>query len=247
MENTKKIMNCQGLLTKSWQEYVVNFSKFIMIYVYGLIGFIPLAAISLISALLIGTGVWAKMPVMAQISTGFIFAVLFICSVLFAIYYCFRIKVAILLLIKNNYSDTVNNFKDSKKYVWGMLGVSLLMFVVVLAWGFVFLIPAIIFAIYYMFAAYILVFEDKRSFSSMERSYDLVHGFWWPVFGRMMLLALIGMIVYLILSWPLNIMTEGTWPFVIYNIIVNVIWMALSPYFVVYYYKIYSSLKEINK
>ncbi|MFZ2310611.1 MAG: hypothetical protein WAW11_03640 [Patescibacteria group bacterium] len=247
MENSKKIMNCQNLLTKSWQEYVANFSKFIMIYVYGLIGLIPIAAVSLVATLVIVTGVWSKMPFMAQISLGIIFGLVVICSIIFAIYYGLRVKVATLLLIKNNYSDTALNFKDSKNYVWGMLGVSLLMFVVVLAWGFVFLIPAIIFGVYYMFAAYILVIENKRSFSAMERSYDLVYGFWWPVFGRMLLLGLIGLIFFMILSWPLNFMTEGSAPFTLYNIIVNVIWMAISPYFVVYYYNIYKSLNEQNK
>jgi hypothetical protein len=218
-----------------------------MIYVYGLIGLIPIAAVSLVATLVIFTGVWSRIPVMAQISLGFIFGLLIIFSILFAIYYGLRVKVATLLLIKNNYSDTCENFKDSKKYVWGMLGVSLLMFVVVLAWGFVFLIPALIFGVYYMFAAYVLVIENKRSFSAMERSYDLVHGFWWPVFGRVMLLGLIGMIFFMILSWPLNFMAENSWPFMSYNIFVNVIWMAISPYFVVYCYNIYKSLNEQNK
>jgi uncharacterized membrane protein len=120
MENSKKIMNCQSLLTKTWQEYVKNFSKFIMIYVYGLIGLIPIAAVSLVATLVIFTGVWSRIPVMAQISLGFIFGLLIIFSILFAIYYGLRVKVATLLLIKNNYSDTCENFKDSKKYVWGM-------------------------------------------------------------------------------------------------------------------------------
>jgi hypothetical protein len=247
MENSKKIMNCQSLLTKSWQEYVANFSKFIMIYVYGLIGLIPIAIVSFLVTLVIFTGVWSKVPFIAQMSLGFIFGLLIVFSIIFAIYYGIRVKAATLLLIKNNYSDTRDNFKDSKKYVWGMLGVSLLMFVVVLAWGFVFLIPAIIFGVYYMFASYILVVENKRSFSSMERSYDLVHGFWWPVFGRMMLLALIGLIFFMILSWPLNFMEENSGPFMLYNIVTNVIWMAISPYFVIYYYNIYKSLKEQNK
>ena len=247
MENSKKIMNCRSLLTSSWQEYVANFSKFIMIYVYGLVGLIPIAVVSLLATLVIFTGVWSNIPFAAQMSLGFLFAILVICSIIFAVYYGLRVKVATLLLIKNNYSETSENFANSKHYVWGMLGVSLLMFVVILAWGFVFLIPAIIFGVYYMFASYVLVIENKRSFSAMERSYDLVHGFWWPAFGRIILLGFIGMVVFMILSWPLNFMSENSWPFMFYNIIINVIWMAISPYFVVYYYNIYKSLNEQNQ
>jgi len=247
MENTKKIIKCQTLLVTSWREYVAGFNKFVLIYAYGLMGFIPLVVLILLSMFFGWTGLWTKLPLAVQLSFGFIWLLGLIASFISIIYFVTRAKIACLLLIKNNYSNALENFKAASKYFWGMLGVSLLMIVVVLAWGLLFIIPALIFLIYYAFAAYILVVEDKRSFSAMERSYDLVHGYWWAVCGRILLLVTIVSLVFSVLALPLRFLNEGSWPFIIYNLIINIIIIATSPYFIVYAYKIYTSLLEKNK
>lgn len=247
MENQEKIIKVEELLSKSWRDYVQNFKKFMLIYLYGLIGFLPLLAVLLLGAILGGTEIWERVPLGGQISLGIIGIIAFIISVVIAVYYSVRLKAASFLLVKNNYSSPLENFKQSKKYFWSFLGVSFLLLIVIFAWGLLFLIPALIFGIYYSFASYVLIMEDKRAFSSMERSYDLVKGYWWPVFGRMILLMSAALLISLILTIPLNFMEEGSWVFVSYNIITNVIWAILSPYFVIYYCYIYNSLKGIKK
>lgn len=247
MENQQKIIKAEELLAKSWRDYVQNFKKFMIIYLHGLLGFLPLLVIMLLVSIFGNLEMWQAIPLGLQISLGIILTFAFIFSVLLAIYYSVRLKAASFLLVKNNYSSPVENFKESKKYFWGFLGVSLLLFVIILAWGFVFLVPALIFGVYYSFASYVLVMEDKRAFSSMERSYDLVKGYWWPVFGRMALLMVGALIISLIVSTPLNFMEQGSWMFVTYNILTNIMWAIISPYFVIYSFHIYNSLKEVNK
>jgi hypothetical protein len=247
MENKEKLIKSFDLIVRSWQDYSKNFKKFVMVYLYSLLGFVPLLALIAVVAILGRFNVWEFLPVFAQISLGFLFFLCFVVFLLLAVYYGTRAKIATFLLVKNNYSPALENFKESQKYFWGFLGLSLLYLVVVCAWGFVFLIPALIFGIYYSFATYILVAEEKRAFSSMERSYDLVRGYWWPVFGRMLLLMLAAFIVFLVISLPLNFMNEGSWIFVAYNVLVNLIWLVVSPYFIVYYCGLYKNLKTVNK
>jgi len=168
-------------------------------------------------------------------------------SVYLAVVYSIRSKVASILLLKNNFTSAKENFDEAKPYFVPFLGVSLLLVVLVIAWGFVLFVPAIIFAIYYGFAQYTLVIDGKRPFSAIEHSYDLVKGYWWPVFGRFCLISLIGIIIYAIISAPLNYMQEGETPALLYSLFVNIIWAILSPYFLIYSYKVYESLKKTNK
>lgn len=247
MENKEKLIKSFDLIKKSWQDYSKNIDKFIMVYLYSLLGFVPLLTLIIVVALLGRFNFWSILPMIAQISLGFILGLCFLAFLLLAIYYGVRSKVATLLLIKNSYTPARDNFKESQKYFWGFLGLSFLYMIVVFAWGFVFLIPALIFGIYYSFASYILVAEEKRAFSSMEKSYDLVRGYWWPVFGRMLLMFLIVLIIFLVVSMPLNFMSETSAIFFIYNILMNIFWLVVSPYFVVYYCVLYRDLKKVNK
>lgn len=240
------LIKSKALIVKSWQEFIKNWSKFIMIYLYGLLGCLPLMALIVLIALTGRYSYWSNLQIGMQALLVIFFVACFIAAVLCAVYYGVRSKAATLLLIKNNYTPSLDNFKESKKYFWGFLGVSLLSFVVILAWGFVLLVPAIIFGTYYGFASYVLIAEEKRSFSSMERSYDLVHGYWWPVFGRLLLVGLLGGLAFYIMSLPLSFMVISSWPFNIYSTFINMIWVALSPFFVVYYVNIYHSLKAVN-
>jgi hypothetical protein len=150
-------------------------------------------------------------------------------------------------LIKNDFTSAKENFKEAKPYFIRFLGVSLLLVVLVIAWGFVFIIPAFIFAIYYGFAQYVLVAEDKRPFTSVERSYDLVRGYFWPVLGRLALISVIAIFIYWIMMLPMTNLESNEWAASFYSIFVNLVWAVISPYFLIYSYNIYKSLKKTNK
>ena len=60
--------------------------------------------------------------------------------------------------------------------------------------GFLFLlliIPGIIFAIYWIFAAYVFFGEKKGILYSLRKSMEIVKGRWWRVFGYSILMILI--------------------------------------------------------
>jgi len=247
MENKEKIIKSFTLLKETWQVYIKNLLKFLEVFLYGIIGVVPMfILISLFYAY--GVSGWSQnVSPTVNLSLLLIGIVLFVFSLYLAIVYSVRMKVASILLLKNNFTSAKDNFKEAKPYFVKFLGVSLLVVVLIIAWCFALIIPAVIFGVYYGFATYILVAEDKRPFSAVERSYDLVRGYFWPVFGRLALVSTVGIIIYSIISKPISQMEVGGTPYIIYSVLTNIIWAVLSPYFIIYFYKIYQSLKNVNK
>lgn len=246
MSKKEKIIKSKDLIKESWQVYSKNLLKFLEVLVYGIIGIFPFIIVSILSFIyfnLFGD----KVPDFVNVISIIITIIALVISFYIAIVYSIRSKVASILLLKNNFTSAKENFNEAKPYFVKFLGVSVLLVVLVIAWGFALIIPALIFAIYYGFAQYVLVVEDKRPFSAIERSYDLVRGYFWPVFGRLALIGFIGLVIYWFISLPLDNMVEGEPAYMGYSFFVNIVWAIISPYFLVYVYKVYQSLKEINK
>ncbi len=246
MSKKEKIIKSKDLIKESWQVYSKNLLKFIEVLVYGIIGIFPFIIVSILSFIyfsLFGD----KVPDFVNVISIIITIIALVISFYIAIVYSIRSKVASILLLKNNFTSAKENFNEAKPYFVKFLGVSVLLVVLVIAWGFALIIPALIFAIYYGFAQYVLVVEGKRPFSAIERSYDLVSGYFWPVFGRLALAGFIGLVIYWFISLPLDNMVEGELAYMGYSFFVNIVWAIISPYFLVYVYKVYQSLKETNK
>lgn len=247
MNKKEKIIKSFDLIKESWQVYFKNLLKFLEVLLYGLIGVVPMCILVSLIIAYVTSGIADSASVVVNTIFGIVAFFAFIASAYLAIVYSVRAKVASILLLKNNFTSAKSNFKEAEPYFVSFLGVSLLLVVLVIAWGFVFIIPAFVFAVYYGLAQYVLVIENKRPFSAIERSYDLVRGYFWPVFGRFFLMVVIAFGAYWILSLPMSGMEEGETNYLIYNFILNIVWAILSPYFLVYTYKVYQSLKETNK
>ena len=247
MDHKEKMIKSFDLIEETWSVYIKNLSKFIMVLLYGLVGIIPMLILFILFFIYGASGLGNAIPMATNIILGVVAIILFGFSLYFAIIYSLKAKVASILLLKNNFTPAKDNFKEATPYIGKFLGVSLLMVVLIVAWGVIFLVPALIFGVYYGLAAYVLVLEDKRPFTSIERSYDLVKGYWWPVFGRMLLIGMIGFVIFAIISMPMSWMPENSTGSFIYGGLTNVVWAVLSPYFIVYSYNIYKSLKHVSK
>jgi len=92
--------------------------------------------------------------------------------------------------------------KESKKYFWKFLGLSIVLSLFLLGLFLLFIIPGIIFSIYWIFAVYILIRENTGIMEALRRSKMIVKGRWWKTFARMILFGLIIMgisIVFMII------------------------------------------------
>lgn len=232
-----------SLLKSTWSDYKKQAFKFIELLVYGLIGSLPfmLLLFIFIRVLMVGGETWPGFGVLG------IFIVFFLGSLVLMIVWNLRAQIGGILLLKENYQlSPRESFKRADKYMGPFIGVTALLSVLIFAWGLLFLLPALIFGIYYGFSQYVQVAEDERPFRSVERSYDLVRGHWWSVFGRFLLLILVGFLAYGALSIPFFWISEGGWLFEAYNLLINLIWIILSPFFTIYPYKVYRNLVRIK-
>ncbi len=241
VQTRAKLTPVFDMVSDACKVYAKNFKKFIGVYLWGLIGFIPLVVVMIVFGVLTGMNLFT-----GSILFRIIFVIVIIVAVLWAIYYGIRIKAAMLLLIKNNYTSAKENFKQSKDYFWGFLWMSIILTVVVCLWTILLIIPGIIFATYFMLVNYTFFFEDFKGYSALKRSKELVRGYWWAAFGRSLFLGLLVAILSIILSVPLTAFEQGSAGYSIYNGIMNVIWAVLSPIFVIYAYYIFRDLKNIK-
>jgi hypothetical protein len=246
MKKDKKMIELFKLLSDSWTDYWKNLIKFIMIYVYALLGILPFFIVMVIGAATAVSGWYVNLASGTKLSLIILFVLSLIASFALLIFYSTRAKIAWILLMNQNYPEPAKVFKASTKFFWPFFGVSLLTCIMVLAWGILLIIPGIVFAVYYSLAYYSVLCEGKRPFSAMERSFDLVRGYWWAYFGRLLFLGLITLAAYLILTLPLPYLTPNSTFYWFYITFYELIWMVLAPYLVVYTFKAYKNLVEIN-
>ena len=81
---------------------------------------------------------------------------------------------------------------------------------------------------------------------AIRRSKELVKGYWWAVFGRVLFIGLIAGIINIFLASPLSSMQEGGLAYVSYNAFMNLIWALVSPIIVIYIYDIFRDLIAIK-
>ena len=86
-------------------------------------------------------------------------------------------------------------FNHSKQYFWKAVMLSILLFLALFALALAFIIPAIIFHVFWIFAIYALVIDDVSVMRTFEHSTRLVKGRWWQVFGNLFLMGLLMIII----------------------------------------------------
>ena len=117
----------------------------------------------------------------------------------------------------------------SWKNLWSFFWVSILVGLAVMGGFILIVIPGFIFAVWFYFSVYVFVFEGLKGTSALKRSKQLVNGYFWPIFGRVLLLSLAVGIVGAIPSFGPIISTFFS-----------------APFAVVYMYTLYDNVKRIK-
>ncbi len=229
------------MIEEASKTYFKNIKKFIEIYLRGLVGFIPFVALGLLFILLTSVS-----SVLDNIVVRTVMVLVIFIAGVWAIYYGIRVRAAMIILIKNNYNSPKDCFEDSKNFFWGYVWVSILSTLIIGLWAILLIIPGIIFAIYYLLFNYTFFFEGLTGMQAIRRSKELVKGYWWAVFGRVMFIGLMAGIINIFLASPLSSMQEGGSAYVSYNALMNFIWALISPIIVIYIYDIFRDLVAIK-
>jgi len=218
-----------------------NLKKFVFVYLWGLL----FALIALVvGAIFLGLSYWQmNNSILAGLSL-----VIAILSFLVAFYFSVCAYLGAFLLVKKNYvGKELDIFKETPKYFWPYLGLTILTMIFVLLWTCLLIIPGIIYSVFYSLACFAFFFEDKRGLAAIRRSTDLITGYWWPVFGRFIVIGLIGWVVMGVVSAPLSGTNANSAFFHIWNLVIQVVSFLIGPIFLLYIYSIYQDLVKIKK
>ncbi|MDD3285815.1 MAG: hypothetical protein PHG95_04275 [Patescibacteria group bacterium] len=223
------------LLADAWNLYARKLVDFIEMYVFGLIGLLPLLVLGILALVFFAWMHLNSWPLYL------LFGLLGLAALVWAIYYGTRAKIGLLLILKNDKAKVRENFQASKNLFFPYFLISLATGILIFLAFLLFIIPGIILSVSWSLVVVLIVFEDKHTFkSATKRSRELIKGYWWPVFGRFLIIGVLAMLVSLIMNIPMNSLSEvGKQA---YSFVVNIFWALLSPLFVTYTYLLYKDL-----
>jgi hypothetical protein len=121
---------------------------------------------------------------------SFSFFIILIILWLILLFIWFWTILALLLALKEDL-----NLKDSYKKGFKILTSSIWVYflggIITLGGFLLFIIPGVLFSVWFSLAIYALIFEERRGISAILRSRDLISGSWWGVFWRFLAFGLI--------------------------------------------------------
>ena len=169
------------------------------------------------------------------IISNIIIVALFVASALFN----FWVFIALIRhikqsLLKETVEDWKTNINNSSKFIWPMLVVAILNIILVFFGSLLLIIPGIIFAVWFSFIYYIVLFENKTGVEALKTSKKLVVGRWWPILWRLLIPNLFFgiMIVFAsdIVSAPIKLaLPENMWQLVLLSLVSTIVSSISTP------------------
>lgn len=177
---TQSLIGIGVLLQNSWQVYKKEFRVFLGVLV-------PVFVMTIVG----GFVAYLQSPIIGGLLTAIGGIVNLIVS--------FWIGISLLYVMKDR--EVGIGAKEALQKGWRRLlsywWITVLVIVITMGGFFLLIIPGIILSIWFSFAAYVLVAEDKRGMTALLRSKHLVSGYWWGVFWRFLAVGLVGLLVML--------------------------------------------------
>ncbi|MFA5109707.1 MAG: hypothetical protein WC458_04170 [Patescibacteria group bacterium] len=243
-ENKKsKLMPVLDILEESVKVWWKNLKKIVGVYLWGLLFALVSLVVSLLGAVLIawlGDGAALILKIGASVIVA--------AGVVASIYFSIRAYMSVFLLVKKDYQGKeLDIFKETKKLFWPYFGLTLLTTIFILLWSLLLIIPGIIYSIFYSLACYAFFFEEKRGMAAIRRSIQLVKGYWWPVFGRFLVICLATWIFMAIVSLPLSFVSEDSIFSSLWAGLIQIISFLIGPVVLLFNYRIYRDLVKIKK
>lgn len=133
-------------------------------------------------------------------------------------------------------------FMSAKPLIWPLLLTGLLAGIFTIIGFILLVIPGIIIGVFLSFALYIVVDENKKGMDAIKASKAYVTGYWLPVFGRVILMAIVIGLIAGVIGWVAQVVLGYS----IGILVQNVISLAVVPFAVIYMYDLYKNVKQLK-
>lgn len=189
------------LFSKSWQEYKQNFKVFAIIFL--LLSVIPTIISFLVS--IPSTLEALKLGTTQQTFLGVFFSWKYLLVIIFGIItFLLGLWMSVSFIYNSLYRKKEMSVRETlsggKKYFWKYLLFSIVYGIFLIGLFLLFIIPGIIFMIFWVFSSYVLIGQNKGILESLKTSREIVRGKWWHTFGFLLLFGLIMIGISLVFS-----------------------------------------------
>jgi hypothetical protein len=236
MENAKQLRPIGQLFIATWDSYRMNFKKMMLLMLFGLIGIVPYAALFAISTIF-------PAPLAAYQSA---IAIIMFVAYLFCLYWFISTWLGFLILIRNPEKKIMDVFNEGRKLVWGDLAIGMVSALFIGLWSLLFVVPGIIFMVFYSFAVFAFIYDGYRRSAALKRSRELVSGNWWPVFARLVIGIVIILAFGIIFGLIYNLSHSPLIYYIFEPIYYFITLFFFSPLFAIYLALTYKDLVEIK-
>lgn len=174
------------------------------------------------------------------------FSVIGAISYLGSIFFWLWAIPSLLYSLKEN-SDIKESYKRGFKILGSYIWVYFLLTIIIAGGFLLFIVPGVLFSVWFSLAIFVLVFEERKGFNALFKSKHLVKGRFWGVLGRFLVLGLIiGLGLFLIFASVLFGIENKQTAKQITEVVGYFIQLLVFPFFLIYGFLIYNNLKEIK-
>jgi len=194
-------MEFGDIFGRSWQEYKDNFKVFAVIFL--LLSVIPVISYYLISIpynleiLKLGATPTISETLSVALQAKYLIPIIILFVIIFVLGLLMSVSFVYNALYRKKEMSVRETLAGGKKYFWKYFWFSIVYFIFIALLFLLFIIPGIIFSVFWAFALYVLVGENKGILESLKTSHNLIRGKWWRVFGYLLLFMLIAIAISL--------------------------------------------------
>ncbi len=185
------------LIVDSWNLYAKNWRKLLP---YIIMFFLPTLILSALGTL--SLYLEAYIP-SSSLASNIIILIIFAASMVFAVWVTVALTRALADCLLAKPDEWKETFSASSDLIWPVILTSFLVTLIVLGGTLLLIIPGIIFAVWYGFTSYVVIFESNRGLSALRASKSLVVGRWWPIAWRILITAVVFGVINSALSYAL--------------------------------------------
>lgn len=229
------------LLEKSYELYKSGFKKFVGMLLVPILGAVPLVVLLMLWA---GLAFFLQGRGMSIINI--IMGLLGIFSVVFIIVVAVIAQAGLYILVRDASKNLSikQAFLEGKKVAWKFFIVSFATGIFAFLWMLLLIVPGIWAAINYSFALWIFLYEGISGTDALKRSKELIKGYWWAIFGRLIFVyvlffAIIVIPGIIIEMFPNSGILSEAW-----GLASNVMSFLFTPFAIIYTCFMYWDLKK---
>ena len=235
-----KLLGPVELLKRSWKIFTERIWTIVGIQLMPLLIMLAVSLVVLIGVVL--ATVLGEESHTALIVIG---AIVGVVAFGFLIYISLWSQVAVIIAIRDSAEKigVKESLNRAKGKLGAFFGAGLLAGLAVLGGYLLFIVPGIIFAIWFMFAGYIAVDTGQGGSSALSQSREHAKGLWWEIAARLMFLTLISMALNSVpyLFSPLGELATG-----IFSILIGIGLFLIGPVFYIYPFELYRNIKTLK-